>query len=181
MNKQNFEFELKEFNRIKKGLEEGEEWEFVKMLENNIYELLYYDPEFKKYEEMFKEVLLAIDKYFEDEVKDNTNTRAAKENIIATLLPIIEALKADINAEEMEQEKKDDDKVTSSEIKVLLSNIINKIKEEAKSSWENAGKYIKTQELPECSKMISEFKKTSKETEKKIKAQIQNWLKDDHK
>ena len=24
MNKQNFEFELKEFNRIKKGLEEGE-------------------------------------------------------------------------------------------------------------------------------------------------------------
>ena len=94
MNKQNFEFELKEFNRIKKGLEEVEEWEFVKMLENNIYELLYYDPEFKKYEEMFKEVLLAIDKYFEDEVKDNTNTRAAKENIIATLLPIIEALKA---------------------------------------------------------------------------------------
>lgn len=179
MSKRKFEFELQEFNRIKKGLEEGGEWEFVKMLENNIYELLYYDSGFEKYEELFKEVLSAIDKYFEDEVKDNLKTSEAKESIIATLLPIIEALKADIIAEEMEQEKKDDAKGVSSEIKVVFGNIINKMKEEAKSSWENVGKYIKAQELPECSKMISDFKKSSKEAEKKIKAEIRNWLKDD--
>ncbi len=121
------------------------------------------------YADAAEAIIQCIEKYEEQDISK------AKEEILGQLKALTERMHEDW------QKPEETSKVQSvcKEIKDVCSSVASIISHEAKAAWEEAGKAIKQQEMPECAGAIADMKKIPKRFEKNLKRGIKNWLRED--
>lgn len=121
------------------------------------------------YADAAEAIIQCMEKY------ENQDISKAKEEVLRELKALIERMQEDL------QRPEETSKVESvcKEIRDVCGSVAGIISHEAKVAWEEAGKVIKQQEMPECTGAIADMKKIPKRFERNLKRGIKNWLKSD--
>lgn len=170
MKKEDIQYEVTELARLSKKLREASRKEEIAAYFMNVYynmcDLLT-EPD---YSEDAEAIIQCVEWHAaeQDAVK-------AKDEVLGKLESLIEKMNEDF------QKPEESGKMESvlKEIKEVCVNVAGIISHEAKVAWDDAGKAIKAQEMPECAGAIAEVKGIPKRLERNLKKGIKKWLNED--
>lgn len=170
MKKEDIQYEVTELARLSKKLHEASRKEEIMAYLMNVYynmcDLLT-EPD---YSEDAEAIIQCVE--WHDAEQDAFK---AKDEVLGKLESLIEKMNEDF------QKPEESGKMESvlKEIKEVCVNVAGIISHEAKVAWDDAGKAIKAQEMPECAGAIAEVKGIPKRLERNLKKGIKKWLNED--
>lgn len=169
MKKEDIQYEVTELARLSQKLQTANEAKDIVAYLMPVYYNMCDLMSESDYADTAEAIIQCIEKHGEHDAFK------AKEEVLHELNALIERMHADLQKPEETTQMQ----AVCKEIKDLCGNVASIISREAKVAWEEAGKTIKLQEMPECAGAIADMKKIPKRFQRNIKRGIKNWLKED--